>query len=419
MLYQKIKDKTAKIGVIGLGYVGLPLAVEKAKAGFEVVGFDIQGQKVWQINRGENYIGDIVSEDLKELVKTNKLRATTRMNQLEDCDIMTICVPTPLDKYKQPDLTHVINVTNEVANYLHADNLVILESTTYPGTTEDVIKPILEKKSWFTCGKDFYLAFSPERVDPGNSIYKTKNTPKVVGGVGHKSAELAQLLYEAVLEAPVKVVSSPRAAEMTKILENSYRLVNISLINELTMLADKMGINIWEVIDAAATKPFGFTPFYPGAGAGGHCIPIDPFYLSYIAKKFDSTTTLINLAGEINDQMPNYIVQRIADILNTREKPLKNTKILLVGATYKGDIDDIRESPALKVAELLQEKGCQLDIYDPYVKKFAAKKDYNLYDLTVITTAHKHNIDYQELQKNSKLIFDTKNILQGGNVIKL
>jgi len=419
MLYDKIANTTATIGVVGLGYVGLPLAVEKAKAGFNVIGFDIQGQKVWQINCGENYIGDVIPEDLKTLVTSGKLRATTRMEQLEYCDIITICVPTPLDKYKQPDLTYVRNVAQHIAKHLTKETLVILESTTYPGTTEDVILPILLGNSKSLSSEEFYLAFSPERVDPGNLLYKTKNTPKVVGGINEKSADLAKLLYEKVLQAPVTVVSSTKAAEMTKILENSYRLVNISLINELAILANKMDIDIWEVINAAATKPFGFTPFYPGAGAGGHCIPIDPFYLSYISKKYDTSTTLINLAGEINEQMPSYIVQRTMEILNEHEKHLKNANILLVGAAYKGDIDDTRESPALKIAELLQLKHANVDIYDPYIKNFAVKKDYEIYDLVIITTAHTHNIDYQELYQYSRLIFDLKNILQGEKVVKL
>lgn len=434
MLREKIINKTAVVGVIGLGYVGLPLAVEKAKAGYTVIGFDIQKERVDKVNRGENYIGDVVPEDLERIVKEGKLRATNNYDELAQCDVVAICVPTPLDEFKQPDLTYVVNTSKEIALRLHREMLVVLESTTYPGTTEEVVKPILESSS-LKCEEDFYLAFSPERVDPGNLLYKTKNTPKVVGGVGKKSAELAKLLYESVLDAPVFVVSSAKAAEMTKILENTFRIVNIALANEMAIIAEKMGINIWEVIEAASTKPFGFMPFYPGPGVGGHCIPIDPFYLTYKARQYDYHTRLIELAGEINDSMPSYVVNRIMKLLNQRKKCLNGAHVLLVGIAYKGDVDDVRESPALKVLKLLEEEQAEVIVVDPYVKSFKWKgSERNTValtaelarwaDIAVITTAHRKRLDYRILVENSSLIFDTKNVLksfnlQGPNIVVL
>lgn len=422
MLKEKILKKCAVIGVIGLGYVGLPLAVEKAKAGFKVIGFDIQKRRVDMVNQGQNYIGDVVTEDLQKLVKEGKLCATNDFDKLKECDVATICVPTPLDKFKQPDLTYIVNTSKDIAQRLHKEMLVVLESTTYPGTTEEVVKPILESTG-LKCEEDFYLAFSPERVDPGNLIYKTKNTPKVVGGVGKKSTEVARLLYESVLEAPVFVVSSPKEAEMSKILENTFRIVNIALINEMAIVAEKMKINIWEVIEAASTKPFGFMPFYPGPGVGGHCIPIDPFYLTYKAREYDYHTRLIELAGEINDYMPEYVVQRAMQLLNERKKCMNCSKVLLVGIAYKGDIDDVRESPALKVLENLERNLAHVIVADPYVEKFnyrgrerktekLTKELCNWADITIITTAHKKRVDYNMIVENSQLIFDTKNVLK-------
>ncbi|MFN4189947.1 MAG: nucleotide sugar dehydrogenase [Pseudothermotoga sp.] len=422
MLKEKILKKCAVIGVIGLGYVGLPLAVEKAKAGFKVIGFDIQKRRVDMVNQGQNYIGDVVTEDLQKLVKEGKLCATNDFDKLKECDVATICVPTPLDKFKQPDLTYIVNTSKDIAQRLHKEMLVVLESTTYPGTTEEVVKPILESTG-LKCEEDFYLAFSPERVDPGNLIYKTKNTPKVVGGVGKKSTEVARLLYESVLEAPVFVVSSPKEAEMSKILENTFRIVNIALINEMAIVAEKMKINIWEVIEAASTKPFGFMPFYPGPGVGGHCIPIDPFYLTYKAREYDYHTRLIELAGEINDYMPEYVVQRAMQLLNERKKCMNGSKVLLVGIAYKGDIDDVRESPALKVLENLERNLAHVIVADPYVEKFnyrgrerktekLTKELCNWADITIITTAHKKRVDYNMIVENSQLIFDTKNVLK-------
>ena len=622
-LMDKLKTKTATVGVIGLGYVGLPLAVEKAKAGFNVVGFDIQKKKVEWVNQGKNYIGDVVDEDLKELVKKGKLRATTDYDEIASCDVVAICVPTPLDKFKQPDLTYIVNTSIEISKRLHPQMLVVLESTTYPGTTEEVVLPILEK-SGLKVGKDFYLAFSPERVDPGNKRYKTKNTPKVVGGVTPECTKHAKALYEAVLEAEVFTVSSPKEAEMSKILENTFRIVNIALINEMAIVARKMGINIWEVIEAAATKPFGFMPFYPGPGVGGHClreteyvfirendrvfvttiqklfqkiepreeekiaipstnlevlswdvetgkpvwkkillvtkrkysgsmvhikiqsghtltvtsdhpmvvldgsswrvklaeglkigdklpvvklndirkfdeilpetvlstvskqkdtietirkwkkriyeyrfeescnsqlevtdirreendefvysievegthtfvttggvvvhncIPIDPFYLTYKAREYDYHTRLIELAGEINDFMPEYVVNRLAEMLNERKKCLNGSKILVLGVAYKGDVDDIRESPALKVIQHLEKRYAEVLYHDPYIPQFEMNgKVYKSVELTekllkevdavVITTAHKKNVDYEFVVEHAELVFDTKNVMK-------
>jgi nucleotide sugar dehydrogenase len=422
MLKEKILNKTAKIGVLGLGYVGLPLAVEKAKAGFNVLGFDVLADKVEKVNRGENYIGDVVNEDLEEIIKSHKLEATTDFDRLSECDIMAICVPTPLDKFKQPDLQYVVASTREAAKRLKKDVLVILESTTYPGTTEEVMLPILEE-SGLICGEDFYLAFSPERVDPGNIKYKTKNTPKVVGGVGEVSTDIAKTLYESVLEAEVFVVSSPKEAEMAKILENTFRIVNIGLINEMAIVANKMGINLWEVIDAAATKPFGFMPFYPGPGVGGHCIPIDPFYLTYIARRYDYHTRIIELAGEINDYMPEYVVERLMKELNKRKKCLNGAKVVMLGIAYKNEIDDMRESPALNVLKHLENEGAEVSVVDPYVESFkwndGVVETIELNealikgaDAVVITTGHKHKVDYEMVCKNADIVFDTKNCLK-------
>ena len=419
-LMEKIKNREAVVGVIGLGYVGLPLAVEKAKAGYRIIGFDIQRKRVEMVNRGENYIGDVVDEELAELVERGRLRATENYDEISSCDVVTICVPTPLDKHKQPNLNYVISTTVEISKRLHKDMLIILESTTYPGTTEEVVLPILEKTG-FKVGEDFFLAFSPERVDPGNRRYKTKNTPKIVGGVTKKCTELAKALYENVLEASVFVVSSPKEAEMAKILENTFRIVNIALINEMTIVANRMGINIWEVIDAASTKPFGFMPFYPGPGVGGHCIPIDPFYLTYKAREYDYHTRLIELASEINDSMPEYVVDRLAEMLNERKKCLNGAKILMLGVAYKGDVGDIRESPALKVLDILEKRRAIVSYYDPYVPNFTrGGKEYKSESLTpelvkkmdavIITTAHRAGVDYKMVLENAHLVFDTKNI---------
>ena len=421
MLKEKILDKTAIIGVIGLGYVGLPLAVEKAKAGYRVIGFDIQEEKVKMVNAGQNYIGDVVKEDLESLVREGKLSATADFAEVAGCDVVAICVPTPLDVFKKPDLTYVEDSARALSKYLKKDTLVVLESTTYPGTTENVLKPILEKTG-LKCGTDFFLAFSPERVDPGNLRFKTKNTPKVVGGVGLESTEMAKMLYESILDAPVCVVSSPKEAEMTKILENTFRIVNIALANEMAVVSQKMGVNIWEVIDAASSKPFGFMPFFPGPGVGGHCIPIDPYYLTHIARKYGFHTQLIETAGDINDSMPEYVVMRVMKALNRQKKCLNGAKIVMMGIAYKEEVEDMRESPALKVLERFEEHHAKVSVVDPYVPEFDWKGSIrNTVSLTqeliqgsdavVITTAHKKNVDYHMIVNNARYVFDSKNVL--------
>jgi UDP-N-acetyl-D-glucosamine dehydrogenase len=417
-LLKKINDKTAVVAVVGLGYVGLPLAVEKAKAGYKTIGFDIQENKIEMVNRGVNYIGDILENELTDLVSRGLLKATSDYSFIKEVDCVAICVPTPLDEHYQPDISYVVNSTTEIAKYLHKSMLVVLESTTYPGTTEDVVKPILEETG-LMCGKDFFLAFSPERVDPGNREFKTKNTPKVVGGITEDCTAVAAALYRNVLEGEVYEVSTPAVAEMEKILENTYRNINIALANEMAILCDKMGINVWEVIDAAKSKPYGFAAFYPGPGIGGHCIPIDPFYLTWKAREYDYHTKLIETAGEINIYMPRFVVERAIRILNDQGIPLKGAKILVLGVAYKQDIDDCRESPVLKVIENFEKLGAVVKYNDPYIPRFKYKgKEYNSVelidetlkeaDLVVITTMHSC-YDYNFIHANSKRIFDTKN----------
>ena len=421
-LKEKLLAREATLGVIGLGYVGLPLAVEKAKAGFKVYGFDVQKEKVDMVNAGKNYIGDVVNEDLEALVKAGQLVATANFADAAKCDCVCICVPTPLDAHQQPDISYVRSSTESIMPYIHKDMLVVLESTTYPGTTEELCKPILEK-SGLKCGEDFYLAFSPERVDPGNLIYKTKNTPKVVGGCTPKCTEIAAAMYETVLEASVYKVSSPAIAEMEKILENTYRNVNIGLINELAILCDRMGINIWEVIDAAKSKPYGFQAFYPGPGLGGHCIPLDPYYLSWKAREYGFHTSMIESSMMVNDRLPEYCVDRAARILNTFKKSMNGAKILVLGVAYKQDIADFRESPAINVIKELQKRGAEIAYYDPWVPSFRWKgmsmtgipalteEALREADLVMVTTAHT-NVDYAFVQKNAKFVFDTKNAMK-------
>ena len=422
-LLEKITGKTARVGVVGLGYVGLPLAVEKARAGFRVLGFDVQGEKCAKVNRGENYIGDVGPEELAHLVEGEHLSATDDFSRIAECDVVAICVPTPLDHYKQPDMTYVESSARTVAEHAHSGMLVVLESTTWPGTTEEVLRPIFEARG-FTIGGDLNLAFSPERVDPGNLLYKTKNTPKVVGGCTPACTEVARALYEAVLEAPVFTVSSPKEAEMTKILENTFRIVNCALANEMAVICHRMGVNVWEVIAAAATKPFGFVPFYPGPGVGGHCIPIDPYFLTWKARAHDYHTRLIELAGDINDEMPAYVVSRLQDLLNDLCKPMRGSRVLLLGVAYKGDIDDLRESPALKVWDELERKGTVVDYSDPYCpvaprsggRRTSLALDEAMlrgYDAVVVTTAHRRGVDYDLVARNARLILDTKNVYAG------
>lgn len=416
-LMEKIQNKTAVLGVVGLGYVGLPLAVEKAKSGYQVIGFDVQAKKVELVNQGHNYIGDVVDSELAQLVKDGRLTATSDFAAAARCDCVAICVPTPLDKYYQPDISYVESSAKAVAEHCKAGALIVLESTTYPGTTEEVIQPLLEKQG-YQVGKDIFLAFSPERVDPGNKQYKTKNTPKVVGGVTPECTEIAATLYANVLEGEIFKVSSPKVAEMEKILENTFRNINIALANEMAVLCKRMNIPVWEVIDAAKTKPYGFMAFYPGPGLGGHCIPIDPFYLTWKARGYDYHTRLIELAGEINNGMPEYVVERLSQQLNTVKKPLNGSKVLLMGVAYKPDIDDIRESPALKIVALLEQAGCQLSYNDPFIPSFKADgKEYHsveadqnaLQEADAVLILTNHSVyDPHFIVDNAKLVFDTR-----------
>ena len=383
----------------------------------------MQSEKVDMVNQGHNYIGDVVDSDLKKLVEEGMLTATTDFSFVKDVDFIAICVPTPLDSHQEPDISYVKSSTESISKYLTKGTMVVLESTTYPGTTEELIKPILEQGSGLKCGEDFYLGFSPERVDPGNLIYKTKNTPKVVGAIGKDATEVIATMYRAVLEGEVCEVSSPAIAEMEKILENTYRNINIGLINELTMLCQKMGISMWEVIDAAKTKPYGFQAFYPGPGLGGHCIPLDPYYLTWKAREYGFHTSMIENSMIINDKMPEYCVERASKILNKKKKAMNGSKVLVLGVAYKQDIDDYRESPALRVIEVLKREKAEVDFYDPWISEYKYKgQKYKgipeinpeiiaSYDLIMITTAHS-NVDYDMIQKNADEIFDTKNVMK-------
>lgn len=419
---KKIEDKSAVIGVVGLGYVGLPLAVEKAKVGYQVIGFDIQQKRVDMVNQGMNYIGDVVDEELAQIVHMGRLQATTDYSEISEVDAVAICVPTPLDGYQQPDTSYVNQSAQEIAARLRPGMLVVLESTTYPGTTEEVVLPILEEGG-LKVGEDFYLAFSPERVDPGNKIYKTKNTPKVVGGVTPSCTRVATVLYRNVLEGEIFEVSSPAVAEMEKILENTFRNINIALANEMTILCHKMGIDYWEVIEAAKTKPYGFMAFYPGPGLGGHCIPIDPFYLTWKAREHKYHTRFIELAGEINNYMPEFVVERTTKILNRYGQALKGAKVLILGVAYKRDIADMRESPVIEIIRRLRRDGTKLTVNDPLIPKFEidgktyesaelTPKRLEEADLVLITTDHSV-YDYHLIADKAKVIFDTRNALRG------
>ena len=419
-LLEKIAKRDITVGVVGLGYVGLPLAVEKAKAGFKTIGFDVQEEKVKMVNEGHNYIGDVVNEDLKELVERGMMKATSDFSFVKDVDFIAICVPTPLDKHQEPDISYVKSSTEAISKHLSNDTMVVLESTTYPGTTEELLLPILEEGSGLKCGEDFYLGFSPERVDPGNVIYKTKNTPKVVGAVGKDATEVISAMYREVLEGEIYEVSSPAIAEMEKILENTYRNINIGLVNELAILCNKMGISLWEVIDAAKTKPYGFQAFYPGPGLGGHCIPLDPYYLTWKAREFGFHTSMIENSMIINDKMPEYTVDRAASVLNEHKKALNGSKVLVLGVAYKNNIDDYRESPALNVIDILTERGAVTDFYDPWIPKYKRNGEWHEgiseinadiikgYDLILVATAH-DAYDYEMIRKNAVAIFDTRN----------
>jgi len=429
-LLGKIKGKTAKIGIVGLGYVGLPLAVAFAEAAFRVLGFDIQQRRVDLVNKGQSYITDVESENLAAAIAKSLLEATTDQNRLREVDAICICVPTPLTKTKDPELSYVISESEVVSKYLQKGQLVVLESTTYPGTTREVTLPILER-SGLKAGRDFYLAFSPERTDPGSKNYNIRHTPKVVGGIDPKSTKLATLLYSQIVERVVPV-SSPEVAEMTKVFENVFRSVNIALVNELAHLCEKMGLSVWEVIAAASTKPFGYMPFYPGPGIGGHCIPLDPYYLANKAREYDFHTRFIELAAEINEHMPYHVAFRILEVLSTRGKSLNGAKILVLGVAYKKDVEDTRESPALKIIQLLCEKGAEVSYNDPYVPQIhvpagdmesveLSEECLASMDCVVIVTDHNcYNMD--EVVARAKLVFDTRGVTRGlkqANIVRL
>ena len=423
-LEQKLVARTAHVGVIGLGYVGLPLLIELARAGFPATGLDLDERKVAAINRGESYIPDVPTSDVAEFQKAGRLRATTEAKAIGTFDTINICVPTPLRKTKDPDLSYVVSAVEMIAAHLKPGQLIILESTTYPGTTDEVVRPILERGG-LVAGRDFFLAFSPERVDPGNEKWTTRNVPKVVGGTTPACSRLARLLYSASIETVVEV-SSPRVAEMVKLLENTFRAVNIGLVNELALMCDRLGISVWEVVDAAATKPFGFMPFYPGPGLGGHCIPIDPFYLSWKVKEVGFEARFIELAGHVNGAMPHHVVEKIADALNSHSKSVRGSKVLVLGIAYKRDIDDIRESPALDVMAVLRQKGAEVSYHDPYAPHLAAREwpaglDMTSVPLTtatlasadcvVIITNHR-TFNYTDVVKHARLVVDTRNAIK-------
>jgi UDP-N-acetyl-D-glucosamine dehydrogenase len=428
VLEEKIRTRTARVGIVGLGYVGLPLAVEFAKAGFHVTGIDVSGEKTRRVNHGDSYVGDISSATLGPLVDSGKLRATTDFSVVQELDTINICVPTPLRKTKDPDMSFIVSSCQEIAKHFHPGTLVILESTTYPGTTDEVVLPMLSSSS-LKVGEDYFLCFSPERVDPGNPKYQTSNIPKVVGGVTPACTEMGRLFYSQALQTVVPVTGT-QVAEMVKLLENTFRMINIGLVNEIALMCDRMGINVWEVIDAAATKPFGFMPFYPGPGLGGHCIPIDPFYLSWKTKQAGIEARFIELAGYINGQMPHFVVDKVQNALNDAAKPVKGSHIHVMGVAYKRDIDDMRESPALDVILLLEKRGAKITYSDPHVPvlkldgarleavpEIAAAEA----DCVVIVTDHT-GFDYPALVERSALIVDTRNALKkfnSPNIVRL
>ncbi len=420
VLAGKIKARTARVGIVGLGYVGLPLAVEYAKAGFSVTGIDLIESKVERINAGDSYVQDISPSDVEALVNSGKLRATTDFSVISELDTINICVPTPLRKTKDPDMSYIVSACQEIARYFHPGMLAILESTTYPGTTEEVVLPMLARPD-LAVGQDFFLCFSPERVDPGNPKFQTRNIPKVVGGITPACTDMGALFYAQALEHVVPV-SSTQVAEMVKLLENTFRMINIGMVNELAVMCEGMGINIWEVIDAAATKPFGFMPFYPGPGLGGHCIPIDPFYLSWKTRQAGIEARFIELAGYINGQMPHFVVEKVQNALNDAGKAVKGSHIHILGVAYKRDIDDVRESPALDIIHLLRRRGATVTFSDPYVPSIRIEEEMILAtdaasavpkaDCVVIITDHK-GIDYSQIVDAAKLVVDTRNALRG------
>ncbi len=415
-----IEDKKIKLGIIGLGYVGLPLAVEFAKAGIETLGFEISKTKVQNINKGKSYIDDVPTQDVKKLALSDLLKATTKFLKLKKQDCIIICVPTPLRKSKDPDVSYIITATREITKTLRKGQIIIFESTTYPGTTRELVKPILEKTG-LKAGKDFFLAFSPERVDPGNKIYTIRNTPKVVGGITSKCTKLATAVYKLVANKVIPV-SNTETAEIVKLMENTFRAINIAMVNEFALMCNKLNLDIWEIIEAASSKPFGFMPFYPGPGIGGHCIPLDPHYLRWKMRALNFNPRFLELAMTINSQMPKYTTDRIAELLNDRKKPLSTSKILLIGLAYKSNITDHRESPARDVLTLLEKTGATVDYHDHYIpqaeidgKKYKSVKltmpILRKYDCVAIMTNHS-NVDYKSIVKNSKLIFDARNALK-------
>ena len=423
-LLEKIESRRARTGVVGLGYVGLPLAVELAKAGFHATGIDLDQRKIDAITGGRSYIPDVATADVQQLRDAGRLDATTDFSIVKELDTINICVPTPLRKTKDPDMSYIVSAVEAIAKHLHPGMLIVLESTTYPGTTDEVVQPLLEATG-LKAGVDFFIAFSPERVDPGNPTFQTHNVPKVVGGLTPDCSKLAGALYQTAIETIVPV-SSTRVAEMVKLLENTFRAVNIGLVNELALMCDRMNIDVWEVVDAAKTKPFGFMAFYPGPGLGGHCIPIDPFYLSWKAKQSGFDPRFIELAGHINAGMPHYVVEKVVDALNTRRKAINGSRILVAGVAYKRDIDDMRESPALDVMHLLESKGARVEYADPYVpevhgREWPGRRDvaateikrgtYTQYDCVVIVTDHQA-FDYKAMVEEADLIVDTRNAIK-------
>lgn len=419
-LMSKIKAKKASIGIIGLGYVGLPLAAGFAKKGFKVTGFEVDGRKVDSIKKGVSYIADVPTAVVKGLADRGLLGATADFSRLRHCDAIIICVPTPLRKSKDPDVSYIVAAAEKVAATLRKGQLIVLESTTYPGTTRELVMPMLEVRG-LKAGRDFFLGFSPERVDPSNKTYTIENTPKLVGGITKHCGELAQELYSNVTVRSI-MVSSPEAAEMVKLLENTFRAVNIALVNEVALMCDRLKLDVWEIIDAASTKPFGFMPFYPGPGIGGHCIPLDPHYLSWKLKTLNFYPRFIELAGEMNSKMPEHLVERIGLALNTRGRAFKNSRILILGMAYKKDVSDVRESPALDVCQLLREKQAKIDYYDPFIpsadiagfrmRSIKSLKSVGSYDAVAIITNHS-NVDYRQVVKRAKLVIDSRNATKG------
>ena len=419
-LSDKISRREARVGILGLGYVGLPLAVEFASAGLPVVGLDLDTRKVEAVNAGRSYIKDVEEQRLAALVKSGTLSASSDLDELGRCDAIIICVPTPLSKTKDPDLSMVVESAKAIAARLRPGQLVILESTTYPGTTDELVHPLMEERG-FKVGEQFFLAFSPERVDPGNARFNTRNTPKIVGGLTPTCTRMAEALYKYAVDTII-TVSSPRAAEMVKLLENTFRSVNIGLVNEVALMCARLGVNVWEVIDAAASKPFGFMPFYPGPGLGGHCIPIDPFYLSWKLKTLNYRARFIELAGEINSEMPEYCCARVADALNEREKSVKGSRILVLGVTYKKDIEDVRESPALDIIRILEKRGARVSYHDPFVPHLEAEelslRSQDLMpavrdaDLVMIVTDHSA-FSYPQIVEAARVVLDTRNATRG------